>query len=381
VKNPNIVGVRFIEPVKEVGFINETPTKDNSFTSSSGREKMIREALKMLVEKKDLSETQAGEVMLEIMEGKATSAQIAAFLTALRMKKETVEEIAGLAREMMNKVISFPWEGDVLVDTCGTGGDGKATFNISTTCAFVVAGAGVKVAKHGNRALSSQCGSADVLEEMGMKIDLPPHLVKKALEEVGIAFLFAPLFHQAMKYALSPRQEVGIRTVFNLLGPLTNPLGANIRLMGVYDPSLTHTLAQVMVHLGVKRAFVVWGEDGLDEVTIAGKTKVAELKNAEVESYWIAPEKLGVRRYPLREVQGGKREENARIIRDILSGRERGAKREIVLLNSALCLVGAGIALSLREGVKLAAESIDSGKALKKLKELIEFSNSFTLKS
>lgn len=341
---------------------------------------MIREALKMLVEKKNLSETQAREVMLEIMEGKATSAQIAAFLTALRMKKETVEEITGCAREMMNKVVSFPWEGDVLVDTCGTGGDGRGTFNISTTCAFVVAGAGIRVAKHGNRALSSQCGSADVLEEMGMRIDLPPHLAKKALEEVGIAFLFAPLFHQAMKYALFPRREMGIRTVFNLLGPLTNPLGANIRLMGVYDPSLTHILAQVMAYLEVKRAFVVWGEGGLDEVSIAGKTRVAELKDSKVKTYWIEPEKVGMRRYSLREIQGGKREENARIIQDILSGREREAKREIVLLNSALCLVGAGIALNLREGIKLAAESIDSGKALKKLKELIEFSNSFTLR-
>ena len=342
---------------------------------------MIREVLKMLVQGKNLNEIQARETMQEIMEGKATSAQIAAFLTALRMKKETGEEITGLAQGMMSKVISFPWPGDILVDTCGTGGDGLETFNISTVCAFVVAGAGVKVAKHGNRALSSQCGSADVLEEMGMKINLAPPLVKKALEEIGIAFLFAPLFHRAMKYALAPRQEMGIRTVFNLLGPLTNPLQANVRLMGVYDPSLTQTVAQAMAHLRVKRAFVVQGEDGLDEVSITGRTKVAELKRGEVETYWITPEELGLRRYSLREIQGGKREKNARIVREILRGKERGAAREIVLLNAAFCLMGAGIAPDLKRGVKLAAESIDSGRALEKLNQLIDFSHSFSLNS
>lgn len=338
---------------------------------------MIRETLEILVERKNLTQAQAQRVMLEIMEGEATSTQIAAFLIALRMKKETVEEITGLAREMMNRVVSFPWEGDTLVDTCGTGGDGWGTFNISTACAFVIAGLDVKVAKHGNRALSSKCGSADVLEEMGMRIDLPPHLVKKALEEIGVAFLFAPLFHKAMENALSPRKEIGIRTVFNLLGPLTNPLRANVRLMGVYDPSLTHTLAGVMAHLGVKRAFIVWGEDGLDEATVTGKTKVTELKDKEIKTYWICPEKLGLGRYSLREIQGGERKQNARIILDVLRGREKGARRDIVLLNSALCLLGAGVATSLTQGIKLATESIDSGKGLRKLQQLIEFSNSF----
>jgi len=339
---------------------------------------MIKEAISMLVERRNLSETQIREVMVEIMEGKATSAQIAAFLTAIRMKKETVEEIVGLAREMMNRVVSFPWEGGFLVDTCGTGGDGHGTFNISTTCAFVVAGVDVKVAKHGNRALSSQCGSADVLEELGVNINLPSPLVKRSLEEIGIAFLFAPLFHQAMKHALLPRQEMGIRTVFNLLGPLTNPLGANVRLMGVYDPSLTPVLAQVMGRLGVRRAFVVWGEDGLDELTVTGKTKVTELYEGEIEDYWIDPEEFGIGRYSLKEIQGGDRQKNASIIKDILNGRERGAKREIVLLNSAFCLIGAGITSDLKQGIKLAAESIDSKRALKKLNQLIEFSNSFS---
>ncbi len=338
---------------------------------------MIREALEMLVERKDLKKEQAKKVMLEIMEGKATSAQIAAFLTALRMKGETSEEIAGLAEQMMSKVISFPWNGDILVDTCGTGGDGLYTFNISTTCAFVVAAAGIKVAKHGNRALSSRCGSADVLEELGVKIDLSPHLAKKALEEVGISFLFAPLFHKAMKHALTPRREIGIRTVFNLLGPLTNPLRANVRLMGVCSFSLTSILAQAMGYLGVKRGFVVWGEEGLDEVSLSGRTKVSELKDGEVENYWISPEDVGIKRCSLDEIRGGDRKENARITYAILSGKEKGAKKDIVLLNAAFCMVGAGLASNLKEGVKFASEVIDSGEALKKLKELIEFSNSF----
>jgi len=338
---------------------------------------MIREALEMLVERKDLKKEQAKKVMLEIMEGKATSAQIAAFLTALRMKGETSEEIAGLAEQMMSKVISFPWNGDILVDTCGTGGDGLYTFNISTTCAFVVAAAGIKVAKHGNRALSSRCGSADVLEELGVKIDLSPHLAKKALEEVGISFLFAPLFHKAMKHALTPRREIGIRTVFNLLGPLTNPLRANVRLMGVCSFSLTSILAQAMGYLGVKRGFVVWGEEGLDEVSLSGRTKVSELKDGEVENYWISPEDVGIKRCSLDEIRGGDRKKNARIAYAILSGKEKGAKKDIVLLNAAFCMVGAGLASNLKEGVKFASEVIDSGEALKKLKELIEFSNSF----
>ncbi len=338
---------------------------------------MIKKALAMLVEGKNLSKAQARGVMSEIMQGRATSAQIAAFLIALKMKKETVEEITGMAEEMMRKVVSFSWDGDILVDTCGTGGDSLGTFNISTTCAFVVAAAGVQVAKHGNRALSSQCGSADVLEELGVRFDLSTHLVKKALEEIGIGFLYAPCFHHAMKYALPPRKEIGIRTVFNLLGPLTNPLKANVRLMGVYDPSLLFTLAEVISHLGAKRAFIICGEDGLDEVSVTSKTRVAELKEGEIISYWVEPETLGVNKWPLKEIRGGDKKVNAQIIRRILNGEEKEAKREIVLINSAFCLVGAGVATNFKEGVRIAAESIDSGKALKKLNRLIEFTNSF----
>jgi len=339
---------------------------------------MIREVLGMLVEGKNLTKAQAKDVMKEIMQGRATSAQIAAFLVALRMKKETVDEIVGLAEEMISRAVSFPWDGDVLVDTCGTGGDNLGTFNVSTTCIFVIAAAGIKVAKHGNRALSSRCGSADVLEELGVKIDLPCHLVKKALEEVGIGFLYAPFFHQAMKHALPIRRQIGVRTVFNLLGPLTNPLRANIRLMGVYDCSLISTMAEVISNLGAKRAFVVWGEDGLDEVSVAGRTKVAELKEGEIISYFVEPKDLGINKWPLKEIKGGDRKINAMIIRDILSGREKGAKRDMTLINSAFCLIGAGVANSLREGVMIASDCIDSGDALKKLNQLVEFTNSFS---
>jgi len=340
---------------------------------------MIKKALAMLVQGNNLSKDEAKEVMSDIMQGKATSAQIAAFLIALRMKRETVQEIVGMAEEMMNNALSFKWEGDTLVDTCGTGGDGIGTFNISTVCAFVIAGAGVKVAKHGNRALSSRCGSADVLEEIGVRLNLSPHLIKRALEEIGIGFLYAPSFHQAVKYALPARREMGIRTVFNLLGPLANPLKANVRLMGVYDPSLISTIAEVMVWMGVKRAFIVWGEDGLDEVSVSSRTRIVELKEGNIKSYLLEPESAGINRYPLREIKGGDKRLNAQIIRSILEGKERGAKRDIVLINSAFPLLGAGVAKNIREGVKIAAESIDSGKALEKLNLLVEFTHSFSL--
>lgn len=338
---------------------------------------MIREALSMLMEEKNLTKIQAKKVMGEIMQGRATSAQIAAFLVAMRMKKETVEEIAGLAEEMVEEAVSFLLDGD-LVDTCGTGGDNLGTFNVSTACVFVVAAAGIKVAKHGNRALSSRCGSADVLEELGVKIDLSPCLVREALQEVGIGFLYAPFFHPAMKYALPARQQMGVRTVFNLLGPLTNPLRANIRLMGVYDSSLICTLAEVVSHLGAKRAFVVWGEDGLDEVSACGRTRVAELKKGEITNYFTEPENLGVNKWSLKDIRGGNKKVNARIIRHILAGKEKRAKRDTVLVNSAFCLVGAGIASDFKEGVRIASECIDSGKALKKLNQLVEFTSSFS---
>ncbi len=279
---------------------------------------MIKNILKMLVKRKNLQEEEARQVMGEIMEGKATPAQIASFLTALRMKGETVAEITGFARAMLEKVDAFSIKIDTLVDTCGTGGDSLNTFNISTVVAFVVAGAGLSVAKHGNRALSSRCGSADVLEALGVKLTIPKEKVKECLEKIGIGFLFAPCCHPAMKYALAPRQEMGMRTVFNILGPLINPLRANVRLMGVHSSSLTEPLARVLRNLGMRRAFVVWGEDGLDEISINARTKITELKEGKIETYYIRPEDFAMARASLKEIRGGDREENAHIIKNIL---------------------------------------------------------------
>lgn len=335
---------------------------------------MIKDILKTLVERKNLQEQEAKEVMGEIMEGKVTSAQIASFLTALRMKGETVSEITGFARAMLEKVNAFDIEKDTLVDTCGTGGDDLNTFNISTAVAFVVAGAGLTVAKHGNRALSSKCGSADVLETLGMKLTASKEKVKECLEEVGIAFLFAPCCHPAMKYALAPRQEMGMRTVFNILGPLINPLGANVRLMGVHSSSLTEPLARVLKNLGVRSAFVVWGEDGLDEISINARTRITELKEGKLETYYLQPEDFGMKRSSLKELGGGSREENACILKNILTG-AKGPKRDIVLVNAAACLLAAERAASLKEAVKIAKDSIDSGKANEKLESLINFTN------
>ncbi len=336
---------------------------------------MIKDILKILVKRESLQEEEARQVMKEIMEGKATPAQIASFLTALRMKGETVAEITGFARAMLEKVDTFSVKIDTLVDTCGTGGDSLNTFNISTMVALVVAGAGLTVAKHGNRALSSKCGSADVLEALGVKLTIPKEKVKECLEKIGIGFLFAPYCHPAMKYALVPRQEMGMRTVFNILGPLINPLGANVRLMGVHSSSLTEPLARVLKNLGVRSAFVVWGEDGLDEISINARTRVTELKEGKIETYYIKPEDFGMQGASLEEIRGGDREENTRILKDILR-RGKGAKRDIILINTAACLVAAGRAKCFKEGIEIAKDSIDSGKANKKLESLVEFTNS-----
>ncbi len=336
---------------------------------------MMKNVLKMLVERKNLQEEEARQVMKEIMEGKATPAQIASFLTALRMKGETVAEITGFARAMLEKVDTFSIKIDTLVDTCGTGGDSLNTFNISTVVALVVAGAGLTVAKHGNRALSSKCGSADVLEALGVKLTTSKEKVKECLEKIGIGFLFAPCCHPAMKYALAPRQEMGMRTVFNILGPLINPLRANVRLMGVHSSSLTESLARVLKNLGVRSAFVVWGEDGLDEISIKARTRITELKEGKIKTYYIRPEDFGMQRASLEEIRGGDREENARILKDILRG-GKGAKRDIILINTAACLVAAGRVKSFKEGIKIAKDSVDSGKANRKLESLVEFTNS-----
>jgi len=336
---------------------------------------MIREAIAGIVRGEDLRETEMMSVMKEIMEGEATPAQIAAFMTALRIKGETVEEVTGAARIMRQKATRIDARSSVVVDTCGTGGDGRSTFNISTTAAFVVAAAGLTVAKHGNRAVSSGCGSADVLEALGVKIDAAPEIVEECLQQIGIGFLFAPRLHGAMKYAISPRREIGIRTIFNMLGPLTNPAGATAQLIGVYDPKLTEMFAGVLKNLGTKRAFIVHGANGLDEATVTGPTRVAELKEGLITTYDINPVELFGGISDSTDLRGGDAEANARITTAILSG-EPGARRGIVVLNAALAIVAGGKSGTIKEGIAVAEGCIDSGAALKKLRELIEHSHS-----
>lgn len=335
---------------------------------------MIKEALACVVRREDLAEREMMEVMTEIMEGKATPAQIAAFITALRLKGETVEEVTGAARIMRQKATRIDARSPIIVDTCGTGGDGRSTFNISTTAAFIVAAAGVTVAKHGNRAVSSGCGSADVLEALGVNVDAPPDVVEECIQEVGMGFLFAPKLHGAMKYAIGPRREIGIRTIFNMLGPLTNPAGANCQLIGVYDASLTEMFAGVLKNMKTKRAFIVHGYDGLDEATVTMTTRVSELKDGLVTTYDIDSADYFGDRYPVEALRGGDAAANAEILKDVLSGKN-GARRAVVLLNGALAIMAAGKAETLREGISVAGDVIDSGAALKKLQALIEASN------
>jgi anthranilate phosphoribosyltransferase len=336
---------------------------------------MIKEGIAKVVFGEDLRETEMMAVMEEVMEGVATPAQIAALITALRIKGETVEEVTGAARIMRQKATRIDARSSIVVDTCGTGGDGRNTFNISTTTAFVVAAAGLTVAKHGNRAVSSGCGSADVLEALGVKIDAAPEIVEECLQQIGIGFLFAPRLHGAMKHAIGPRREIGIRTIFNMLGPLTNPAGATAQLIGVYDPRLTEMFAEVLKNLGTKRAFVVHGADGLDEATVTGETRVSELKEGLVTTYNIDPMELLGESFAAAELRGGDAETNARTTIEILSG-ETGARRGIVVLNAALAIVAGGKAAGIREGIAVAEACIDSGAARKKLQALIEHSHS-----
>ena len=335
---------------------------------------MIKEAIHMFVNNISLSEREMAECMREIMEGKATDAQIGAFLSALRVKGETVEEITGAAKIMREKATTIRAPEGVL-DTCGTGGDMSHTFNISTTVAFVVAGTGLPVAKHGNRSVSSRSGSADVLEALGVKIDLPPGKVEQCLFDTGFGFLFAPLFHPAMKYAIGPRREMGIRTIFNILGPLTNPAGAKRQILGVFADKLTETLAMVLGNLGAVYAMVVHGEDGLDEVSVTAKTKVSRWKDSEIDNFSIAPEDFGIWRTTIEHIRGGNKEDNAAITLSILKG-EKGPKRDIVLMNSAVALVVGGKTEDFKAAFSIAADSIDSGMALKKLEEIKKVSNS-----
>jgi anthranilate phosphoribosyltransferase len=345
---------------------------------------IITEAVRALVDRRDLSRLEAAAAMDAIMSGAATNAQIAAFLIALRMKSETVEELIGFAQVMRQKAVRVRTRAeevaaltgtdrDMLIDTCGTGGDATGTFNVSTATAFVVAGAGLKVAKHGNRSVSSLCGSADVVETLGISLELTPQKVARCIDEAGIGFLYAPLLHTAMKHVMAARREMGVRTVFNMLGPLTNPASANAQVIGVYSAALTVPLARVLAELGTYRAFVVHGADGLDEISNTGESQVSEVRDGMVTSYTVRPEDFGLQRVTIADLRGGDREQNAEIIRSILLG-EPGAKRDIVLMNAAAALTAGGKAHDLKDGVGLAARSIDSGAARAKLETLVEFS-------
>ena len=335
---------------------------------------MIADAIRTLVERKDLTAEEAHAAMTEIMEGVATSAQIAAFLVALRMKGETITEVTEFARVMREHVVPVRPTRRPLVDTCGTGGDGLNTFNISTTAAFVAVGAGAAVAKHGNRSVSSKCGSADVLEALGIKVQQSPEEVARYVDEVGIGFMFAPAYHPAMKHAGPVRRELAMRTVFNALGPLTNPAGAEAQVIGVYAPALTEMHAAALANLGCKRAFVVHGLDGMDEISTLGATRITELRDGESRTYGLTPEEVGLRRARPEELAGGTPEENAELLVAILNGRE-GAPREIVLLNAAAAIAAAGLADTLSDGIALAREAVDSGRALRTLRELQEMAS------
>jgi len=333
---------------------------------------MLKEALAAVVDRKDLEPGEARLVMDEIMSGRATPAQIAALLTALRMKGETVDELVAFVEVMLeHAAVISPRVNGILIDTCGTGGDRIKTFNISTVSAFVAAGAGALVAKHGNRAVSSRAGSADVLEALGVPLMLTPEQVCAAIEEVGIGFMFAPVFHPAMKFALQPRRELGFRTIFNLLGPLANPARVKAQVIGVYDAQLVEKVAEVLRGLGVKRALVVHGLDGLDELSTVGETQVAELQGGKIRTYRLVPDEMGITRARISELAGGDAETNARIAVQLLRGR-KGPQRDAVLLNAAAALLVSGLVKDLSSGLELASWSIDSGSAYRKLEELLQ---------
>ena len=341
---------------------------------------MIKEAIALVVTGKDLDEQQMTAVMQEIMSGEATDAQIGSFITGLRMKGETIDEIVGAVRVMREKATFVDTgvdtaAGDLLMDIVGTGGDGSGTFNVSTTTAFVVAGAGIPVAKHGNRAVSSSCGSADVLEALGVDLSMPADKVAQCVRTVGIGFLFAPMLHGAMKYAIGPRREMGIRTIFNILGPMTNPAGANVQLTGVFDKALTKTIAEVLGRLGMKRTLVVWGEGNMDEMTITGTSHVADAHDGKVDTYTVEPEDVGLSRSTISDIKGGETvEESAAQVREVL-GNTPGARLDMVLLNGGAALMAAGKAEDLKAGVAMAREIITSGAALEKLDKLVAFCN------
>ena len=349
---------------------------------------MIKKAIAKIVEQTDLTEGEMIDVMNQIMSGECTPAQIGSFITALRMKGETVDEITGAARVMRERATpirvgsgtldidrdDINIDQETILDVVGTGGDGTNTFNISTTVTFVVSACGVKVAKHGNRSVSSLCGSADVLEKLGVNLDVTAEIVEKCIQEVGVGFLFAPALHGAMKHAIGPRREIGIRTIFNILGPLTNPAKADSQVMGVYNAGLVEKLAGVLHKLGCRHGFVVNGMDGMDEITITTETLVAEVTPSGVVLNTITPEQFGLSRCSMEALKGGNATENAEIVRSILHG-EVGPRRDIVLLNAGFALVAAGKASTPEEGITLATTAIDSGWALQQLKKLVELTN------
>ena len=333
---------------------------------------MFRTYLTKIINKTNLTQSEMSEMIGIIFSGEVTDSQVGAFMAALATKGETFEELAGAAQAMRRKALRIEAPGQTVVDTCGTGGDGANTFNISTTTAFVVAGSGVTVAKHGNRSVSSQCGSADLLERLGINLNTAPEIVEEAIAEIGIGFLFAPLYHGAMKYAMTARKEVGVRSIFNMLGPLTNPAGANCQLLGVYAPQLTEMFSEALKMLGSRRAFVVHGHDGLDEVSVCAPTRVSELSDDQIRTYDISPEQFFGEAADPQDLLGGNPDQNADITRRILEG-ERGARRNVILLNGAVALVAAGKAADIPTGIRLAEEAIDSGAAIDKLKALAEY--------
>ena len=333
---------------------------------------MYQEALSKIIERNDLSETEMSTLMLDILSGNSSDAQIGALMAALATKGETYAELVGAAQAMRKKAHRIQITAPVVMDTVGTGGDGANTFNISTTTSFVVAGCGVTMAKHGNRSVSSRCGSADVLEALGVKLDTDPEIVEEAIHEIGIGFLFAPLYHSAMRHAAGPRKELGIRSIFNMLGPLTNPAAANCQLIGVYAPQLTEMFAQALKLLGSKSAWVVHGHDGLDEISVCAPTRVTELKEGRIRTYDLRPEQYFGDLADSDDLVGGDPLENAEITRRILHG-EPGPKRNVVVLNAAASLVVAGTAQDLGQGIRLAEDALDSGQAEAKLQALIDY--------
>ena len=333
---------------------------------------MFRDYLTKIIDRKNLTQSEMSEMIRLIFSGEVTDSQVGAFMAALATKGETFEELAGAAQAMRRKAIRIEAPGQTVVDTCGTGGDGANTFNISTTTAFVVAGCGVTVAKHGNRSVSSQCGSADLLENLGINLNTAPEIVEEAIAEIGIGFLFAPLYHGAMKYAMTARKEVGVRSIFNMLGPLTNPAGANCQLLGVYAPQLTEMFAEALKMLGSRRAFVVHGHDGLDEISVCASTRVAELAGGQIRTYDISPEQFFGEAADPNELVGGDPARNAEITRSVLGG-EKGPRRNVILLNAAAALVAADKASDFSAAIRMAEEAIDSGAATGKLEALAAF--------